>query len=536
MGGEAAISSRRAVRARLVARLRARRAQIDEQIFARVSDRHFDRTGRDDPEYVAGLRAAGIAALDYVLAGVERWGEFLAPVPPEALAQARRAAQAGVGLETVLRRYIAGHAVLTDFVMQEAERGMLRGQGSELREILAIVCALIDRLSAAVSGAYVSESQRRAGGAVGWPMREAGRLESGVDSAIGEVHGEAPDGADVPTRRERILRAFAELMVEHGLAGTSVAMVVARARVSRRTLYQLFPGGLQDMLLAVLDMTGRRVNELAAQRLERTESWQEGIRGALAALLVYFDSEPALARVCLMEALAGGQAALERREAAVGAFREQIVAYLRRAAPQDVSPLMAESGIAAVIGVICTRLVTEQQGPLIELLGPLMGLVVTPFAASEQIVAEEARRGEELARAICAGAPGWSAAPAGSHADSHAESQPHPALPALLVNPSARRARQCLLRVAELSRRGHNPSNGEVAAAIGVLNKGQISRLLSQLQREGLLVKSAAGVGAPNAWSLTKRGRTVVRALADPHLEPSRDGSCFSDQNARAGY
>src|SRR5215472_12640675 len=89
----------------LVERLRARRAEIEEKIFVRVSDRWFDRTGSDDPEYVAGLRAAGTAALDYVFAGVERWKEFLEPVPVEAIEQARRAARAGVGLETVLRRY-----------------------------------------------------------------------------------------------------------------------------------------------------------------------------------------------------------------------------------------------------------------------------------------------------------------------------------------------------------------------------------------------------------------------------------------------
>jgi hypothetical protein len=54
-------------RAGVAERLRARRAEIDEAIFARVSNQWFDRTGSEDPEYVAGLRAAGEAALDYAL-------------------------------------------------------------------------------------------------------------------------------------------------------------------------------------------------------------------------------------------------------------------------------------------------------------------------------------------------------------------------------------------------------------------------------------------------------------------------------------
>ena len=107
----------------LVRRLRARRAEIDEAIFVRVRDLAPGAAALEDPEYVEGLRAAVVAAVDYVLEGLEQEVGFSPQIPAAAVAQARRAARAGVGLDTLLRRYVAGHAILEDFVMREVDRG-----------------------------------------------------------------------------------------------------------------------------------------------------------------------------------------------------------------------------------------------------------------------------------------------------------------------------------------------------------------------------------------------------------------------------
>ncbi len=520
---------RRESRECLLAELRARRSQIEREIFARINDRRFDQRGSDDPEYVAGLRAAGDAALDYVFAGVEGWGGSLVLVPDAVLVQARRAARAGLGLETVLRRYIAGHAVLVDFVMQEAQSSARSGQGLVVREVLAILSVLVDRLSVAVSGAYVKERDRRASERpVSGPGRRViGGVEPGEDGAVGVVVGEhlggVWGGVDL-SQRERILRAFVEVAVEHGLADTSIGLVLARAKVSSRTLYELFPEGLQACLLAVLDETGQRVLVLAAARLEQAASWQEGVREVLAVLLVFFDCEPAISRVCFVEALAGGEVVVQRREAAVTAFRELVVAYVENTSAYSVSPLMAESAIASVMSIVYTRLLRRDPGPLIELLGPLMGLLMAPLGASEEITSEETRLGEELARAIRAGAPGWQPT---RHPPTPTE-QTQPSPPALLANPGARRARECLLYIADRAQHAHNPSNIEIGRAIGIHNKGQISRLLSQLQQEGLLSKYKASNAAPNAWSLTQRGNTAAQTLTDPKPQITDTPHSFS--------
>jgi hypothetical protein len=107
-----------------------------------------------------GLRAAVSAALDYGLAGLER-GEQRAPqIPVALLAQARLAARNGVSLDTVLRRYFAGYALMRDFLIEEAGQESLL-QGDALKRLLRAQATIFDRLLAAISEEYVREEECR---------------------------------------------------------------------------------------------------------------------------------------------------------------------------------------------------------------------------------------------------------------------------------------------------------------------------------------------------------------------------------------
>ena len=57
--------------------------------------------------------------------------------------------------------------------------------------------------------------------------------------------------------------------------------------------------------------------------------------------------------------------------------------------------------------------------------------------------------------------------------------------------------------------------NRQVGRAAGAADPGQISKLLTRLQRIGLIENREAGVkGSPNAWTLTRKGAEVERAIA----------------------
>lgn len=453
---------------------------------------------------MAGLRAAGVAAVDYVLGGIERCGESLAPVPAEAIAQARRAARMGVGLETVLRRYVAGYAVLEDFVIREAERGLPLGQEGALREMLGISSALVDRLIAAVSSAYNREIEQGGAAALAGENREitarrnrGSRAESGACGRPG-VSWAALAGS----RRERILAAIVAIVAERGCARASVGLIVERAKVSRRTFYELFPEGLEDGLIAVMDMALEKAAMAVSHAFEQEEAWLDGVRAALAAMLVFLDSEPALARVCMVESLGAGRVALEHRERVVRELRTLIVSRIETEVP-EVPPLAAEGVMASLMGVVHARMAANEQGPLVELLGPMMGRIVKPFTTNEQTTLEEIRRGDELSRAILNGDSPWASPDQSSRHDV--------ALPADLDNPSARRARECLLFLAEHL----DSSNREIAVGIDITHQSQISKLLASLAREGLVTKHSEGAGKRNAWRLTPRGEEIAHALVE---------------------
>jgi AcrR family transcriptional regulator len=501
-GGEASAQAR----ARVVARLRLRRLETDEAIFARVRDLVPGAAGLADPEYIAGLRAAVAAALEYVLAGIERGAEDQSPpapaIPAVALEQARRAARMRVSLDTVLRRYVAGLAILEGFVVEEAEQeedwipriGFPPTRG--LRDVLANMSALVDRLITAVSRAYGEEVERPGHGPSLPPPRASPRRVVGPRR-------------DRTSRRVRILVAMTEVAAEHGFQHTTVALLTKRAGVSTRTFYEEFDG-LQDCFLAVLDLGLERPGELIMRAYAREERWQDGVLGALASLLQFFDSEPVLARVWFVEAMAAGSRALERREHIAEALRSMIVEYWAARGEEPPEPVAAAGVMASVLGLIQTHLVTEQSGPLIELLGPLMGLVTSLYLDKEDR-AREVRRGVQLARDIQTGDSDWS--PPGR--DSELELNRGVALPAMLANPSARRARECLLFLAEQNGRGVSPSNREIAAGIGVTQQAQISRLLSSLVGENLVTKRSEGVGKRNLLRLTPRGEEIARMLSE---------------------
>jgi PucR-like helix-turn-helix protein/diguanylate cyclase with GGDEF domain len=143
------------VRAELAMRLEARRPEIEETILTRlyaVSD-----PSGSDPEYLQGLRAAVTAGLDIGLLAIERGEERSGPIPAGMLTQARQAARNGIGLDTVLRRYVAGYTALGDFFMQEARDGDLAVAGATLYFVQRELAALFDRIVAAVTAEYERE-------------------------------------------------------------------------------------------------------------------------------------------------------------------------------------------------------------------------------------------------------------------------------------------------------------------------------------------------------------------------------------------
>jgi AcrR family transcriptional regulator len=296
-------------------------------------------------------------------------------------------------------------------------------------------------------------------------------------------------------QRVRILAAMSELVRERGPGAVTVAQIVARSGVSRRTFYELFEDR-DACLLAAFDQAVQCATAAVLPRY-RTASgpWEERIRSALAALLCFLEDEPALGGLLVVDSLAAGRSVLDYRARIVDVLVDAVHRGSRpqgRGAPR-ARKIVAEGVVGAVLSVIHARLREPGPKPLASLLNPLMGIVVLPYLGPDAVGHELTRPAlRARRRAPAAGDP----------------------LRELHMRLTYRTVR-VLLAIADLGGWGSNPSGRQIADASGISDQGQMSKLLARLEHLGLIHNEAGGrgKGQPNAWTLTARGRSVERAV-----------------------
>jgi AcrR family transcriptional regulator len=305
-----------------------------------------------------------------------------------------------------------------------------------------------------------------------------------------------------------LLAAAVRTVEELGYAHATVANITRRARVSRRTFYDLF-ANREDCLVAVLEDAALRIGwEIEGADLGDL-TWRERVRGGLWAILSFLDREPALARVCVVQALRGSQGVLERREeilSGLAAVLDEGRGEGSRGA--QCPPLTAEGLVGAAFSIVYTRLLRGDSEPLTGLHPELMGMIVLPYLGPNV-----ARR--EQAHPVPAPVVGAVVAPSVDRSV-RAESDPLQGIPMRLTYRTA--------RVLEAIAQTPGVSNRGAGERAGVADQGQISKLLARLERLGLAVNTGRGhsKGEPNAWTLTLTGRQVAQSIRA--YTPDREG------------
>jgi AcrR family transcriptional regulator/DNA-binding MarR family transcriptional regulator len=316
-------------------------------------------------------------------------------------------------------------------------------------------------------------------------------------------------------QRSRLLDGAVAAVEELGWSRVTVASIASRSRVSRKTFYDLF-SDREDCLLAVLsDTTHRILGELEAADLDGL-SWRERVRTGLWTILCFFDREPELARLCVVQSARGG-----RR---VSQWREQIIARLTRVVDEgrcenerasQVPPLSAEGSVGAVLAILHKRLLNSEhernsarelsgeREPMSDLLGELMGMIVLPYLGAAPARAERTRRAPDRPLVTKTTGPGASEMRA-----YRAGQDPLKEIPMRLTYRTAR------VLGAVLTHPG--ASNRILGEDAGIYDQGQISRLLGRLERLGLAANTGEGQakGEPNAWHLTPMGERVTQQLS----------------------
>jgi AcrR family transcriptional regulator len=320
---------------------------------------------------------------------------------------------------------------------------------------------------------------------------EGSALNGLTSSADGPARNGLGSGRVTEIQRARLLAGMIEVACERSDVNVTVAQVVERAGVSRRTFYEIFEDR-EDCLLAAFDEGIARASVYVLDGYDPEMGWAERLRMALTALLEFLEVERGAGWLLIAGSLAAGTVALERRKRVLA----QVIAVIdegRKETKSSQEPLLltAEGVTGAVLSVIHARLLDRGSGSLVELVNPLMGLIVLPYLGRAASRRELARPTPKVERSSVRGA-----------------ANPLKELEMRLTYRTVR----VLMAVAA----SPGASNRMVADRAGVGDQGQISKLLSRLEKLGLVsnLGLTPGRGAPNAWVLTELGEEVQSALA----------------------
>jgi AcrR family transcriptional regulator len=195
--------------------------------------------------------------------------------------------------------------------------------------------------------------------------------------------GKRPRAALPGRQRERILAAVEKLVAEKGRAGASIEAIVKAAGVSSVTFYEHFEGK-EECFVAAFD---RAVEETVARLREAVSEeapLPERIHVGLRTLLALVAAEPDRARLCLVEAQAGGPRLSARYQATL----DRVAPVLREGrgldtAGPELPDTLEEATVGGVAWLLRERLESGGGGGVEALLPKLVNIALSPYLGGD---------------------------------------------------------------------------------------------------------------------------------------------------------
>jgi AcrR family transcriptional regulator len=185
-----------------------------------------------------------------------------------------------------------------------------------------------------VSGQAATRASEQASGRASRPARgpvggRAGGRAPGTLATLpqgsprGLPHGDhnLPRGFVEHNQRERIFDALANLTAEHGYPALGLEDVAAQAAVSLQTFYSHFDSK-EEAFVAMYEVGHARTVAVCEEAFAAAESWTEGVRAAMRALLEFLAAEPAYAHVSCVDIVVAFPRLTERVVHASGSYAE----------------------------------------------------------------------------------------------------------------------------------------------------------------------------------------------------------------------
>ncbi len=294
--------------------------------------------------------------------------------------------------------------------------------------------------------------------------------------------------------------------------------MATRAGVLESVFYEIF-SSVEECYRAAFEDGLDRLSRTVAEAKARENAWLERVRSGLVALLGFFDDEPLWARLLVLETPLTGAVTFEctqRLQNLLAGLVERTAnvtdgcaASRAGGSPVLLATLTGELGVGGVLSVIRTGMLEGNSGKLVELAPSLMAFIVAPYLG-------QAAAQAELEGRPSGGGEGSVSEPglARARAISGATELP------------IRATHRTTLVLRAIARAPYS-NNREIAEASGLSDEGQTSKLLSRLERQGVIENVGIGAarGEPNAWLLTASGKRALTLIGESLIAPAPRGA-----------
>jgi AcrR family transcriptional regulator len=185
-------------------------------------------------------------------------------------------------------------------------------------------------------------------------------------------------------QRERMIAGLAAAVAERGYNAVTIGHITKEARVSRRAFYQHFDGK-EACFLAAFDVVVSHLGELVRAATESEPDWPRRVVAGLRSGLEFFDTEPELARLCLVESVNAGPTVAERFQEAIAGIASLLAeGRSERANPRPLPVSTEESLVGALVSMASRSIASGQPERLADLLPDFVEFVLMPYLGPEE--------------------------------------------------------------------------------------------------------------------------------------------------------
>jgi AcrR family transcriptional regulator len=205
-----------------------------------------------------------------------------------------------------------------------------------------------------------------------------------IEAESGALTQSVPPDIVIVSQRQRLLEAMAECCAEKTFAATTIADIVSRAGVSRRTFYKLF-ANKRDCFEAAINAFAEEVAAIVVAADSQHEPWPARVRVTISRILDLLAARPAFAYLALVEAVGVDPVLLNR-------YWGPLVEALSKPSGRDAQGAAGADAARAAIGtgqvLIGRQVVAGQSERLPDLLPDLTYIALAPFVGQEEALTQ----------------------------------------------------------------------------------------------------------------------------------------------------